>query len=336
MAAAQYKQFFGTDRLPDRQAEHEAKFCRGGPPPRVGGAVSAQWHETVKAPPTPIHPRGTSWSGPGQAKAFWATSPSFNNPAREHRGCRSVMIEQRVANGAQFAGSKRCLTPQGGLPSVTCRDSKAKLKRGLIQERLQPIVVPTDLRGHSHPKQVFLDNGVAGHGNRRRTGFTNGLLKFGKHYSETPTAKAAMGHMVPEIQITDSQKRMEDEPLYSSFGLPTRNRIKQFDPSFGMPPRWKQRLQARVDLLRPSSREMCKRRMEATVSTEGSSKLMASTGTQDEFSPGADWLTPGPLEQKGATKARGSTKRRGSNASVISTCNAVTFADLPVVIRGLS
>ena len=127
MAAAQYKQFFGTDRLPDRQAEHEAKFCRGGPPPIVGGAVSAQWHETVKAPPTPIHPRGTSWSGPGQGKAFWATSPSFNNPAREvlqppnlacclvptprllnlhvqHRGCRSVMIEQRVANGAQFAG----------------------------------------------------------------------------------------------------------------------------------------------------------------------------------------------------------------------------------------
>jgi len=55
---------------------------------------------------------------------------------------------------------------------------------------------------------------------------------------------------------TETQLLLEEGPLYSSFGLPGRNHIKLFDPSVGMPKRWKNKLHARMKRIWAEERKL--------------------------------------------------------------------------------
>jgi len=315
------KQFWGVDRLPVR-AETQL-FARDAPPPQLPQSVPLGWHEKV----VPVLKRSasaldapTSWlGGPRVQTGFWQNQSSYNNPSREHRGVRSVMMEQRL-------GSKRCLTPAGGLPSVGQRDATAQVIRGMCAQRLDPVITigsvagkaqhcfDVDRRGLVYPEDTFRQNAATNARYSRNTKYTNRILKYRKQ----PGAPVQ----------TETQRALEDLPLYSSFGLPMCNRVKQFDPSVGMPPKWAKRLQARVAQLRPSSRQLAKMQIEAKI------KSQAEDPVDDEFSPGDDWVRRGSVERDSTPTydSQMLTSKRGSIASKRGSTTTVTF-DVPVFKR---
>lgn len=279
----------------------------------------------------PVDARPNTWARPAEtAQGFWGTAPNMNHPTRKHAGSQMTMLHDK----SYMPGYQRCLTPPAGHAKILNRDPGCKLNRSKVSRQLEYVELVTAVNGRPQdyvlpgrrgpvtPEGMLLSNRKAE--KKRHCGYTDNEIVFRKS---------------PEICIpNETQLRLEEGPLYSSFGLPGRSHIKLFDPSVGMPKRWKNKLHARMARIWAEERKLSCGKMsdEEPVPTElpDPEDPMRAGGAGDSFSPGVGgWggrkgsvrrdsiggLSP-PVETPengtpGSPVRRGSTATKGSMQS---------------------
>lgn len=286
--------------------------------------------------------RPNTWARPAEtAPGFWGTAPNISHPTRKHSGSQMSMLHDK----SYMPGYQRCLTPPAGHAKILHRDPGCKLNRSKVSRQLEYVDLVTAINGR--PQDYVLPG-------RRGPVTPEGMLlgnrKAEKKRHSAYTDNEIVFRAQPEICIpNETQLRLEEGPLYSSFGLPGRAHIKLFDPSVGMPKRWKNKLHARMERIWAEERKLSCGKLtdEEPVPTElpDPEDPMRAGGPGDTFSPGVGgWggrkgsvrrdsigglsspvETPGMYDEKripvspvrrGSTATRGSTEsRRASTVS---------------------
>lgn len=226
------------------------------PSSKIETSVAHNWCERVRVVTgSPISSPQRVWARPvdasarpATAPAFWGTIPNLSHPTRKHSGSQTAMLH----NKSYMPGYQRCMTPAAGHAKILHRDAGCKLIKSNVSRRLLSVDTVTAINGRS-PEYPELG--------RRGPVVPEGMLLLNrkaekKRHSEYTDKNFIFMASPKETIPTDAQLELESGPLYSSFGLPGRSHIKLFDPSVGMPKRWKHKLHARMERIWAEERKM--------------------------------------------------------------------------------